>query len=548
MKMLRTLMGLVLTGFALQATAQDSLWVKYDDRFKENRFLMDISQFDSVEFRSRGTNPTPVLRRYSTSFDQGYADYRLTGVTDGKSSLVIGDPGLILWKPTTSDANYNNDYTVDTNRWCFKHSKESDHFVVFWDKTFGEISSTGRVTGSVSKLTVDINDLLNKAEKFYKTNVETLKMCVTGDGKSQLDKYKILIYLIDMTDWLATGSGSDNKIGTLWVSPNTCQPVGSTIAHEIGHSFQYQTYCDNLLKGKKNDMRSGFRYGYPNSNGGCGFWEQCAQWQAHQDYPNEAIGSYHFQVWLDNCHRHFEHEWMRYASYWLQYYWTEKNGITALGRIWNESVYPEDASQAYMRLMCNNDYEELRRQYFEYAQKTVTFDYNAIRSTVGTAFNSYNTKFYDAGDGWKQIAYKQCPQPTGFNVIPLGTTTAGKEVSVTLRALPSGSDLASGDPGTMVDGDGKTVGSATTYNKTAIAGHEALAMGFVALTWSGERIYSDMTLAQVGTDATASFTIPANCRKAWLVVQGCPDKYYQCPWDDKEETDNQLPYRLKIEG
>ena len=87
--------------------AQDSLWVRYDDRFKANKFVMDISEFDSIEFRARGT--MPVIRRYSTSYNNGYADYRLSGMTgtDG-AALIIGDPGRILWKPRTSDNSSNN--------------------------------------------------------------------------------------------------------------------------------------------------------------------------------------------------------------------------------------------------------------------------------------------------------------------------------------------------------------------------------------------------------------------------------------------------------
>lgn len=542
MKNIRTIISALLLGMTLNSVAQDSLYIRYDDRFKDNKFLMDISEYDSIQFRAKGT--LPVIRRYK---DGSYTDKTYTGITDGKSAMVIGDPGRILWKPTTSDANYNNDYNVETNRWTFKHSKESEHFVVFWDKTFGEISGTGKVTGQVSKLTVDINDLLAKAEQFYNTNVNTLKMCVTGEGKSQLDKYKMAFYLIDMTDWLATGSGNDNKIGTMWVSPNTCQPVGSTIGHEIGHSFQYQTYCDNLLRGKPNDFKSGFRYGYPGSNGGCGFWEQCAQWQSFQDYPNEAIQSYHFSVWIQNCHRHFEHEWMRYASYYEQYYWTEKQGITALGRIWNESKYPEDANQAYMRIFLNNDYNTLRGQLFEYAQHCASFDFKAIKSYVGTSYDSYNTTLYNVEDGWKQIGYKQCPQPTGINVIKVNNPTAGKTVKVSLRTLAAGSALPAGDPGTMVDGDGKNVGTATTYNTTSVKGFEGHAFGVVALVQGGTRVYSPVTYSGTGEDAVCEFTIPEKTTRLWVVVQGSPTKYFQNPWDDKEETDNQLPYQIKIE-
>jgi hypothetical protein len=461
------------------------------------------------------------------------------------AALVVGDPGLVLWKPRTSDNSYNNDYTKPDAKWSFKHSKESEHFVVFWDSRFGDNPNASSVPANMR---VDIDDLLKKAEKFYETNVNKLGMVVTKQGKSQLDKYKMMIYLLYQTEWLATGSGYDNTIGALWVNPSTCQPVGSTIAHEIGHSFQYQTYCDNIYRGKANDFRSGFRYGYPGSNGGCGFWEQCAQWQSYQDYPSEAINSYHFDVWMKNHHRHFEHEWMRYASYWLQFYWTEKNGITALGRIWNESYYPEDASQAYMRLFCGNDYEELMRQYFEYAQKTTTFDYDHVRSYVGTRYSRYSVSLINVADGWKQIAYSKCPQPTGFNAIPLNVPEVGTEVKVSLRPLAAGSALASGDAGTQVDGDGNKVGTVKNYNNTSVAGHEQLAYGFVGVKTDGTRVYGDMNLATPDAEGTATFTIADKFRNLWVVVQGAPTKYFQCPWDDKEETDHQLPYQIKIEG
>ena len=104
-------------------------------------------------------------------------------------------------------------------------------------------------------------------------------MAKVGQGKSMLDNYKMQIYLIYQDEWLATGSGYDDKIGALWVNPSTCQPVGSTIGHEIGHSFQYQVYADKVnMEGAAKDLHHGFRYGFgPDGAGGCAFWEQCAQ-------------------------------------------------------------------------------------------------------------------------------------------------------------------------------------------------------------------------------------------------------------------------------
>ena len=541
---------LILTVFmafiAMTAFAQDSLWVKYQNRFKDNRFLFSMEGLDSVELLGRGTT-LPVLRRYSSRYSRGYQDYRLTGMFSSDScSLVIGDPGRILWKTNVSDNNYNNDYMNPNSRWCFKHSKESEHFVVYWDSKFGDNPNSPSVSAN---LQVDVDDLLRKAEMFYTRNVDSLKMVTTGGGRSQLDHYKMGIYLLYQTDWLAVGSGFDNVIGTLWVNPSTCHPVGSTIGHEIGHCFQYQGYCDRILNGGSDNFHSNFRYGYPKSNGGCGFWEQCAQFQSFQDYPSEAITSYNFSVWLANCHRHFEHEWQRYASYFEQYYWLQYYGNDALGQIWNKSVYPEDANQAFMRIYLDNKYDSLRTVLFDYARKTATFDYNRIRAYVGAStIDRYTVATCDTTDGWHCVAYGSCPQPTGFNVIKVNNFKAGSPVTFHFKGLPVGSPLVSTDPGKQVDGDGKIVATVNHFNTTDLAGNEGWAYGFVAYMNDGSRIYGPSRFVNAASqESELSFTVPSGVRRLLVVVQGSPMVYRQCPWDEKESTDDQLPYLYKID-
>ena len=207
-------------------------------------------------------------------------------------------------------------------KWSWWRHKSSEHFFVFWAPGFGDNPNAETVPEA---LRVDVDDLLAKAENFYKTNVEKLGMATTGQGQSSLDKYKMEIYLLYQTEWLATGSGYDNTIGALWVNPSTCKPVGSTIGHEIGHSFQFQVSADKLFTGETQAMSNGivpvgFRYGFGQDGaGGCAFWEQCAQWQSFQDYPQEAFTQdANVQVWLKNHNRRFNHEWQRYASYWFQ--------------------------------------------------------------------------------------------------------------------------------------------------------------------------------------------------------------------------------------
>ena len=46
----------------------------------------------------------------------------------------------------------------------------------------------------------------------------------------------------------------------------------------------------------------------------------------------------------------------------------------------------------------------------------------------------------------------------------------------------------------------------------------------------------------------ATFKVPEGATRLWAVVQGSPTEYRQCPWDDKESLDDQLPYQLKITG
>ena len=312
------------------------------------------------------------------------------------------------------------DMFQSSSKWSWHRYKQSEHFFVFWEAAFGNDPNSNSVP---SNLRVDIDDLLAKAEQFYQTNIVSTQFCTVGQGRSYLDIYKMEIYLLYQTEWLATGSGYDNVIGALWVNPSTCQPVGSTIGHEIGHSFQYQVYCDQIYTGETGewDFKSAFRYGYDGSNGGNGFWEQTAQWQSFQDYPSEFFEEW-FYEWPNHNHRHFEHEYMRYASYWFHEYLANKYGRPVIGNIWKNARYPEDALSTYMRLYLNNDYNVLREELFDYAFKMATYDLDTLRSYSNGKEDLYNCRFYN-NNGYLQIAYSKCPGATGFNIIPLTLPT-----------------------------------------------------------------------------------------------------------------------------
>ena len=172
---------------------------------------------------------------------------------------------------------------------------------------------------------------------------------------------------------------------------------------------------------------------------------------------------------------------------------SEKHSDNTLGRIWNESQYPEDATQAYMRLFCNGSYDVVKKELFEYAQRCVTYDFDAIRQYVGTAYDGYSTKLLSVGDGCYQVTYGNCPSSTGFNVIPLEVPAAGSVVTVDLKGLTAGSKLADGDAGEQVNGDDQVVGTTTKYYNVA-RGKEGWTYGFVALKSDGTRVYGDIKL------------------------------------------------------
>ena len=417
---------------------------------------------------SKNTTKSPRVATIKVS--SGTASAMLE-VTQATSTIEIMDASQVrdfdkYYKPQEFS---NIDMLRSDAKWSWFRSKQSAHFFVFWDAYFGDDpNSTSLAEGD----RVDVDDLLQKAEHFYETNITKLGMVVTGQGKSQLDKYKMEIYLLDPTPewWVATGSGYDNVIGALWVTPSTCKPVGSVIAHEIGHSFQYQVSCDKLLTGEGQEtsygMDCGFRYGFgANGQGGCAYWEQCAQWQAFQDYP-EVTFSDSFYAWQQNFHRHFNHEWMRYGSVYFQYYFTQKHGVKSYGRIWNESKFPEDPLQTYMRLYCDNDLQKFYDEYAEYAQKVLTYDFGDIQQYADDNAKAFKSQVFQV-DGKFRPAYSSCPGTTGFNAIQLNVPEGGTIVKASLAALQVGSPLASDDPGEVKNGDGQVVGATSAYNSQA---------------------------------------------------------------------------------
>lgn len=486
----------------------------------------------------------------------------VSGVSSLKFNVTQKQASLVLTAADVEDLDryyQPKEFTFDmmnsSSKWSFCRSKQSEHFIVFWDIKYGEyglygdrmgVENTSPSTCKTASMRVDIDDLLEKAEQFFDTNVNKLKMAELGVGKSYLDDYKMEIYIIWQTEWLATGSGYDNVIGALWVNPSTCKPVGSTIAHEIGHSFQYQTYCDKVYQGEPDNLQYGFRYGFgPKGEGGCAYWEQCAQWQSFQDYPEQQFG-HDLNVFKAQYNRHYHHEWMRYASYWLQSYWVEKRGVEAYGEIWRQSVLPEDAIKTYTKLYNDGDWSKTADELYDYAARMATFDIDGVREYAGSnvTANHFKTTLFKQADGYYQVSYGSCPSTAGFNIVPLNLPDEeGAVVTASFKGLQVGSALPEGDTGNFVNGDLQTIqGTATTYNNVG-NGKEGWRYGFVALNADGTRVYGDMFSSK---DGVASFTVPAGAEYLYFVVLGAPTEYRQNEWDDDEKDDDQWPYKVKF--
>lgn len=445
---------------------------------------------------------------------------------------------------------FNFDMFRSDSKWSWCRSKQSEHFVVFWDIKYGQYGLYADRMGEdlawpsnckTSSMRVDIDDLLKKAEEFYDLNVNTLKFAETGQGKSVLDKYKMEIYLIYQSEWLATGSGYDNTIGALWVNPSTCQPVGSTIGHEIGHCFQYMTFCDYLVRENKGGSAApsasglqgpGWRYGFgANGDGGNAFWEQCAQWQSFQltKYRAQAFTSWDYSGFTSSIHLHVLHERPRYSNYFIHWWWTQQNDISFIGRLWNESVYPEDPVETYMRLM-NYDVEAMNDSMWEYAAHMVTYDIDEIRSYGKSYIGDVATATVSQGedDTWFVTA-AYAPETTGSNIIRL-SAAAGKEVSATLSSNLGLSGCVSGD-----------------------ADKAGWRFGFVSYNSDNTTSYSPIYKT---TDEAKTWTVPANSSKLWLVVTGAPTSYERHPWgaggsdhnNEGDSKDTKWPWKVHFDG
>ena len=482
-------------------------------------------------------NPDPDSRKAKLTFHAGATQETITITQDGRVKVLTPADVPNLDKIYIPQEFSGMDLYRSDSKWFFGRSRQSEHFIVFWEKGYEPYGDT--TPGDLkptNALYVNIDDLLEKAEEFFRVNVDVLKFADLESGKSNLNKYKMEIFILHQTQWVATGGGYDNVIGALWINPATCHPVGSTIAHEIGHSFQYMVYADAIAGGAPNDFSTGFRY---EIGQGCGFWEQSAQWQSYQSYADQAFTTVNFTEFVNNCHRHFTHEHQRYASYFLMWHWASLHGVQEIGEIWRTAKKPEDPIQAYQRKH-GLTMEQLNGMLYDYAARCVAWDFSAQTTNLEegklTGVTQSVKEFgkskigaigwkgnYDKESGFYTVDYSRAPEATGFNHIRLKVPEDG-HFRVEFEGLPN----------------------AEGFNKVKDASIAGWNVGFVSLLTDGSLVYSECT--RVRDAADISYSIPDGTQKLWMVVAVTPETYLQHLWDEDNTNDEQWPFRVKFTG
>ena len=460
------------------------------------------------------------------------------------------------WSYNSSTQEYTEGGNADL-QWSFNRSKQSDNCIIFWQKGFGDDPSKAPRLDGVD-MTFDVDAVLQVAEKCYNLNVNQLGFA----NSNMLTKYKIIILMNYTTTWTCYGGGYDFRCSALWLNPATVKPAGHSLAHEVGHSFHYMCYAES--SGYNPVSSSTDNTGFHLSCGnGQAIWEQTAQWQACQAYPEEMFSQSIF-VFRNSHNYAFSHEWHRYQSYWFHYYLCQYySDITTVAQVWRTPMKNQQNGNATdfnsaLMVLKSLSARDLYKMYFDYACRLVTWDLDVCKPYRDPYIGDFTYRCVLTDDDQYQVALFSCPQGTGFNVIPLQVPAAGTEVKTSLTGLSVGAQLLEADPGTYLNGDtgeSKIAADASGYRHYVNGGARAsrgFRMGYVALMQDGTRQYfSKDSVYFQGTKSAVedySFTVPEGVSRLWLVVSPALKSYQVHKWDDSIDKDDMWPYKFRLEG
>ncbi len=253
-----------------------------------------------------------------------------------------------------------NHFESDTARWSYQRMAKTENFVVFWERGFGnDLSKAPALEGH--DMTVDLNNLKEKLETFYKYYRDTLKFVLLG---SKSEKYRMMAMLNYSLEGTAYGGDYDETIGALWIAPNRVKDRKlNAIAHEIGHSFQSQISSD----------------GEGECWGGGGIFEMTSQWMLWQVNPHwidEEL--FHWQGFVKGANLPFLAGENIYHSPYVLEYWSMKHGKTVIADLFRNGKRGEDPAQTYMR-MFGLDERQFALEICDAYSRLVTFDFPRVK-------------------------------------------------------------------------------------------------------------------------------------------------------------------------
>lgn len=489
--------------------AQDTLWVRYDNRFQANSRLL-LDGVDSMQFR-----PSNIRIYSGKTFDTRQVNSFLP--VDA-ASIMFTNPGRYLLKPNTyGSTDYTN--ANATSGYNFAHHIETDHYAIFWEVRYG--SNPRYIKHPNNGSVANAYDVADICEKCWNKYVE---LGFVKPGQSTTDNYKIQLYIPYQSEWRADASGTAGVNGGLtgighfnpWAATSR---GGVTVAHEVGHTFQFLVHADL-------GEQHGFDYGYgDNASGGNGWWESCANWQAFKVFPERQFsdGEY-FGGYLNHCHMNLLSEQWRYDNCFIQDWWCDRHGTDFIGRIWRESNRPEDPVEAYKRL-CNLTQEEFNDEEMLGCMHMATWDIEGIRDNARQRIGQhYNRLVQVAGttDTWQSDS-ATCIENYGMNITNLTVPASNTEVKVDFKGIAG----AAGFRSINLDKAGWRY-ALVAYNSN-----------------TRNTTYGEMGKTAEGS---VSLTVPSGTTHLFLVVMGAPTEHWRHAWDDNTSNDEQWPYQVKITG
>lgn len=411
------------------------------------------------------------------------------GQTDMKVTTmdVVTQQKLIFIPDSLKNYDLNN----DTSRWSWRHSVQTQNFIFFWERGFGDDPyNPPRLKDK--QMAFDIGNLEICLERFYHFFRDTLQFTKPG---SISGRYKMMVMLNYSLEGTAYGGTYDDFVGALWVAPNRIQDKKlNCLAHELGHSFQLQIIAD----------KAGGAWG------GSGFFEMTSQWMLWKVNPSWMTDeSYHFEAFKKLAHKGFLHSNNIYHSPYVIEWWAEKHGVTSIADLYREGKVGEDPVVTYKRIY-NMTQKQFNDELFDCYRHLVNFDFqHARKETRPYACTFYTPMVDQAVGGWQRPDRVYFPENYGFNAIRLMVPTDGRRISVDFRALPT---------------KDKTVG----YR-----------YGLVAITTDDKCIYDSMFSKP---KQHITMTIPKDTvfKALYLVVMGAPLTHSFDP------SSRMFPYEIRI--